>query len=244
MKEFWNHKAKTYPIPTDKEGLKTPKKVLVKAKEFGIDFKNKTILDIGCGTGIYSSLMAKEAKNVLGIDISSEMLSKLKEYIKEFNIANITTKEIDFKNFDINYKFDIILSAMTPAISTKEDLEIMINLSKEACIYVGFAGKRESPLMNEILSHFGFHYEVKNGFNKITNILKELGYEYQEAFFEHNWNQIGSLEEITNDVIEHLKMKDFEVDKDRVAELLKPYLKNGKIERKTFSKIGVLIWKI
>ena len=242
MREFWNHKSKTYPTPTDEEGLKTPKKVLSKAKEFGIDFVNRTILDIGCGTGLYSAIMAKEAKSVLGVDISSGMLSKLNEYIKDSNITNITTKEADFKEFDKSNKFDIVLSAMTPAISKREDLETMINLAKEACIYIGFAGKRESPLMNEVLTHFGFEYESKDGFAKTTANLRELGYEYKETFFEHNWSQVGTLEEATNDVIEHLKMKDFEVDREAVKEVLKPHLRDGKIKRETFSKIGLLVW--
>ncbi len=244
MREFWNHKAKSYPSPADEDGLKTPKKVLAKAKEFGVEFRNKTILDIGCGTGLYSSLMAKEAKSILGVDISSGMLAKLDEYIKEFNIKNITIKEADFKDFNISDKFNIVLSAMTPAINSKDDLKTMINLSNEYCIYIGFAGKKESPLMNEILSHFGFSYESKDGFSKTTNNLKELGFKYQEAFFEHNWSQDGSIEEVTKDVLNHLKLKNFEVDELKVTELLTPYIKNGVIKRETFSKIGVLVWRV
>lgn len=245
MREFWNHKSKSYPTPSDEDGLKTPKKVLAKAEEFGVDFKNRTILDIGCGTGIYSSLMAKEAKSVLGVDISSGMLAKLDEYIAEFNIKNITIREADFKDFNVDDKFNIVLSAMTPAINSKDDLQTMINLSNEWCIYIGFAGKRESPLMNEILSHFGFKYESKDGFSKTVNYLKELGYnEYKEAFFEHNWSQDGTLQEVTKDVLNHLKLKNFEVDKIEVENLLRPHLKDGLIKRETFSKIALLVWKI
>lgn len=244
MREFWNHKSKSYPTPTDESGLETPKKVLDKLSEFNLSFKDKSVLDIGCGTGIYSSLIAKEAKSVLGVDISAGMLSKLNEYIREFNISNIETLELDFREFDSGNKFDIVLSAMTPAINSKDDLLSMMNLSNKNCIYIGFAGRRESPIMDKILAYFGFSNQSKDGFANMVDILKELNLNYREAFFEHNWHQIGTLEESKKDVIEHFKMRNLPIHESKIEELLKPHLRNSLIKRETFAKIGLLTWDV
>ncbi|CAG8794005.1 9819_t:CDS:1, partial [Racocetra persica] len=38
--------------------------------------KGKTVLDLACGTGVYSRIAAElGAKNVIGVDISSEMIN-------------------------------------------------------------------------------------------------------------------------------------------------------------------------
>lgn len=245
MREFWNHKSKNYPTAKDEDGLKTPIKVIEQLKLFGVDFRDKTILDIGCGTGLYSSLLAKEgAKRVLGVDISIGMISKLRDYIKEFDIKNIDTRELDFREFESEEKFDIVFSAMTPAISSRDDLLAMMRLSSDIAIYIGFAGKRESPLMDKILENFGLKYEIKDGFLTTKKILEELGYEVKEAFFEHNWSQVGTLQESAIDVIEHLKVRGFEANIDDVKKSLEQYLVDGLIKRDTFSKIGVMYWRV
>jgi cyclopropane fatty-acyl-phospholipid synthase-like methyltransferase len=48
-----------------------------------------SVLDIGCGTGIGTIYSAKIAKSVTGIDISADMLSKLKQKIRKKKITNV-----------------------------------------------------------------------------------------------------------------------------------------------------------
>jgi len=54
------------------------------------DLKNLNILDLGCGPGLYSELLAKEGHKVTGVDFSSHSI----EYAK---------KEAEKKNLDIRY---------------------------------------------------------------------------------------------------------------------------------------------
>lgn len=57
--------------------------------------KNNNILEIGCGTGNFTVLMAKYSKNILGIDFSSDMLFELKR--KLFNKENVNIKLLQSK---------------------------------------------------------------------------------------------------------------------------------------------------
>ncbi|WP_419769280.1 MAG: class I SAM-dependent DNA methyltransferase [Candidatus Marinarcus sp.] len=242
MEEFWDFKSKNYPTPFDEYGLVTPTKVISKVKDFGVDFRSKRVLDIGCGTGLYSSIIAKEAEHIVGVDLSSGMLGRFKEYIHINDLKNIELLQSDFKAFDTQEQYDIVLSAMTPAISSFEDLNTMMSLSKKTCIYVSFSTERHSPLMDEILCLLGFENRTKDKFSDTKAYLCSLGYDIKEEFFEHNWTQEGTLEEMTEDVLKHLKMRKIEVSKLKVKELLQPYVVNGKIVRETFSNIGVLVW--
>lgn len=244
METFWDFKSKNYPTPLDAYGLVTPTKVMDKVKEFGVDFQQKSILDIGCGTGLYSSIMAKEARHITGVDLSSGMLQRFKEYIAHDNIKNIELLQSDFKCFDTQQQYDIVLSAMTPAIGSFEDLHTMMNLSKKTCIYVSFSAPRHSPLMDDILALLGVENNYKSKFFDTKEYLESLGYQVHDDFFEHNWSQEGSVEEMTDDVLEHLKMKDVKVSRMKVKELLQPYVKEDKIVRDTFSTIGLLVWNV
>ncbi len=242
MEKFWDFKSKNYPTAMDEYGLVTPTKVLTKVKDFGVDFKSKSVLDIGCGTGLYSSIISKEADNILGVDISSGMLGRFEEFIQLNQIKNIELKKTDFKEFDAKEQYDIVLCAMTPAISSFSDLDIMIDLAKESCIYVSFSKDRHSPIMDDILTKLGYPNKMKNKFFDTKEYINSLGYETKEEFFEHNWSQEGTLDEIANDVLQHLSLRDIKIDISKIKELLKDYENDGKIIRETFSTIGVLVW--
>jgi ubiquinone/menaquinone biosynthesis C-methylase UbiE len=68
--------------------------------------KNKTILDIGCGTGRHSIELSKRGYNVTGIDLSESMLSKAKEKASaqslDINFIKQDARELPFdKEFDL-----------------------------------------------------------------------------------------------------------------------------------------------
>lgn len=70
-----------------------------------LDLKNKKVLEIGCGTGLNTIYLAGQAKKVIGIDISEEMLARarvrLEERNAEFIKADITKPwQLDDAAFD------------------------------------------------------------------------------------------------------------------------------------------------
>ncbi len=73
--------------------------------------EGKTILDVGCGTGLYSIEFAKrKARKVIGIDISSNMLetcsARAREHVVESRTEFIHT---DLLHYDPNEKFDLVI---------------------------------------------------------------------------------------------------------------------------------------
>ena len=73
---------------------------------------NKTVLDIGCGSGRISFLLAEKGMKITGIDYSSEMIELANEYLKKYkNSINIEFICCDFmKDFSSNELFDITLA--------------------------------------------------------------------------------------------------------------------------------------
>jgi len=80
--------------------------ILFTAAQFG-DVENKVILDLGCGTGIFSvGAYLLNAKKVIGIDIDENAIEKAKKFAKK-NKLNINFIKEDVKNIDL--KCDTII---------------------------------------------------------------------------------------------------------------------------------------
>ena len=67
------------------------------------------ILDISCGTGLHDIELAKLKYDVVGIDISNEMIEIAKTKSKDSNL-NVNFYFDSEKNFNLNYKFDVVVS--------------------------------------------------------------------------------------------------------------------------------------
>ncbi len=72
-----------------------------------------TTLDIGCGTGISTLYAAEISKRIVGIDISADMLARLKQKITDKN-SNIEVLHGSFpQDLRRDRKFDSIISSFT-----------------------------------------------------------------------------------------------------------------------------------
>ncbi len=70
--------------------------------------KNKRVLDLGCGTGIYTKILKRLGAKVFGVDISPKMLEIAKSEVKgvEFKLGSVYS--LPYKS---NY-FDIVLASL------------------------------------------------------------------------------------------------------------------------------------
>ena len=70
--------------------------------------KNKSILDVGCGTGIHDIYLAKKGYAIEGIDLSSDMIKIAKA--KASGIKKIKFRQGNAESFKLSQKFDIAVS--------------------------------------------------------------------------------------------------------------------------------------
>ena len=73
----------------------------------------KTILDVGCGTGIHSTCLAKEGFTVCGVDLSKQMLKyaeERKSYFESDVQARLDFIEGDARKLKLDKRFDAVVS--------------------------------------------------------------------------------------------------------------------------------------
>jgi ubiquinone/menaquinone biosynthesis C-methylase UbiE len=86
--------------------------------------KNNKILDVACGTGIHADLLQKQGFDIIGLDISEDMLKEAKK-------KNSKVKFIkgDMKKLDLNEKFGAIICFFNSILYNKDKKEMKKTLT-------------------------------------------------------------------------------------------------------------------
>ncbi len=145
-----------------------------------IPWKNKRVLDVGCGTGLFAYKAAKKgAKKVLGIDYSNEAIKIANETYRQ---SNLEYSNLDVKS--IKEKYDVIVS-----IGTLEHMDDPLKILKIMKKHLDSNGKIiiTSPnwtnprgyilmtlylLFNSPITLADLHYQTPIDFKNYANKLK------------------------------------------------------------------------
>ncbi len=78
----------------DRDSMQQPQKIL----QYMGDLNGKTIIDIGAGTGYFSTKFANKGAHVIAADVSEDFQNYLKERIERNMIGNIELRKIPYDN--------------------------------------------------------------------------------------------------------------------------------------------------
>lgn len=204
--------------------------------------KNRTIIEIGCGTGKFTIPMSKYSKWVLAIDFSKHMLSVLDQKIKKSNITNITTKWRKWEDAQIN-KVDAIfnVNAIYRMWNIKESLLKMNTYSKERVVLVWTL---QRSLFDSVFAQMGiFGIEAKSDYIHIQNILYEMGIDANTEFLRITRPVIyKSKQEIYDDFKKDAK--NLTLSDDRFIEILNKNIieENGYYIYNAKLKVAFIHW--
>ena len=89
-----------------------------------LNWKSKTVLDVGCGTGLFAYKAANKGANVLGIDFSVQAIEIAQSRFKH---SNLKYKKMNLKK--IKEKYDVIVSLGT--LEHMDDPLVILKLFKK-----------------------------------------------------------------------------------------------------------------
>lgn len=94
----------------ERDEYQNPEKVIA----FLGDLSNKTIMDIGAGSGYFSTKLAKHAKKVIAADVNQEFLDYIQKRVESNGLSNIELRKIPYDNPSVEDKeVDIIFMVNT-----------------------------------------------------------------------------------------------------------------------------------
>lgn len=94
----------------------------------------KSILELGCGTGVHTKLLAERGHSLHAIDLSPNMLEVAKKRIEDTDLAERLKFDVgDVRDYRAGKKFDVVLSLFHVASyqTTNDDFEKFILTAKE-----------------------------------------------------------------------------------------------------------------
>ena len=95
-----------------------------------IEFKGLYILDLCCGPGRHSTALAKMGFNVTGVDKSSFLLNKAKQFSKDAGV-NVNFIEEDMRSFSQPDSFDLVINMFTSFgffENKNDDIKVLENI--------------------------------------------------------------------------------------------------------------------
>ncbi len=240
--EKWNKKAKNYARYQEGED-RFEAKVLKEIRNLGIDFKNRTVIDIGCGSGVYTLRVAKNAKKVTALDFSSEMIKVLLEDAKMLNLSNLVPVVSSWDDYTIEEEFDIAFCTMSPAVKNENQLEKMHKSAKKK-IFLGWFGQREARILDAIFKAHNLTYTPPNGAQKAQNWLEKNDIPYKEKIFNEIKSKRREFQEAVKNFSWHLEIRGAMPQKDKIEEILQNFRdENGIVHEKYINQMKLLIWR-
>ncbi|EAH5177260.1 class I SAM-dependent methyltransferase [Campylobacter lari] len=228
---LWNKKAKSYARYSSNLN-EIQKATFAKLGSL----QGKSVVDIGCGSGVWTLHLAQKAKDVLGVDSSSAMLEILQDDAKTHAISNVKTINLDFENFYKNNKekFDLAFLSMSPALQNEKDYQVFLNLASKK-VYLGWASRRKSSFLDPIFEYFNTHFK---GFyeNDLQSFLDVQNIPYESEIFSETRVVKRDKESAIENALWHLSMNGINATKQDLESFVK-----DEIEEIIEAKIKLLI---
>lgn len=254
-KETWNTMARDYGRNRDPDDLEDRVDMtLARLEKNGVMFENANVLDIGCGTGRYAAAFARRGARVTAVDISENMIERLRAETDRELLARITPLVADWKTLNnevpgYTKAFDLVFANMTPAVMSPASFKKLMSASKHWCWFRGWAGPRNNPL-HERLYRAVYAKEPQQftgSFICVWNLACALGY-FPDCSFE----TIGWTEKKTVDAhVEWYSLFFFRngtLEKETIAPLLRASLSeiavDGVVENTVSGHTGSMLWSV
>lgn len=240
MKSAWDKKALSYSRYDGKlTGFDL--EFFDKVREFGVCFEGKTLIDVGCGTGVKSLHLAKMCKSVTAVDISTKMLEVMSEDAAKFGISNLQIHESSWSDFKLDQSYDIAFSTMSPAIGTNEDFDKFLNCARQR-VYLWWNKPRNSDLVNKFYEIYG---QRKDWFDRASSFEYRLDKQkipYRSEILNEVRTKILSLENAYENISWHLEIANIKFDEKALKNELKQMSVNENITETITSSMKLLVF--
>jgi SAM-dependent methyltransferase len=249
QKKFWETMAAKYPLPFEEKHLAKTKRVISMAEQRGVRIDGAVILDVGCGTGVYSLPLAQRAERVIGLDLSQEMARRFAVQQQEQSIQNAAVIQSPWNDAAVvehswDKAFDIVWATMTPAVRSLEDVARLNRCARSWCVYIGWGGLRRNPFMEEVYQAHGQVFGPPPGAKAVQAHLSAMGIAAEIELIRDHWDWEGTEDEATAHAEGFLHAQtDAEPQPDLIREIAARFSTDGRVCWRSEVEKGLIVWQ-
>jgi SAM-dependent methyltransferase len=168
--------------------------------------KSYDVLDIGCGTGVFSAAISDRINSSVGYDIADGMLSNGRKIMEQNKIKNVTLKQADWRDIDLEAlglvnRFDLVLAHTTPAVCDLETFEKMLRASRKFCAISVFT-RPNQPIMQAVHDLAGVKLDdgyfagfLEKSMTYMFDYLYQMGYSPRFFYEKTDYSFVQRLED-------------------------------------------------
>lgn len=244
--KFWDDMAKRYPSYDDPAMGEDVSHVIRWCESTGIRFENRHVLDIGCGTGTVAIPLAQRGAHVTGIDISELMLNKFRTDARRAQVDDrVSMCNTNWKETVEPKSYDIVIASMTPAVSSDDDIDRMLQSASIYGIYVGWGAYRINRMSEELFEEHGCSYPMMCGnTRRFGDAITRRGIEHKLHFFTTEWEERMAIDDARCYAYDQLERQSIEPDPCKVERVLQRHRTGAMVCFHTEAEKGVIAWRM
>jgi ubiquinone/menaquinone biosynthesis C-methylase UbiE len=157
-----------------------------------VPYKNAPILDVGCGFGRDSEVLAKKGFKTIGIDMSKALLKKAHELYPDLSFAVMDVRNLDFADNTFAAAWcNAVLLHLNDQDLAKALREILRVLTPGGVIAVSFKeGTGQKEVVEKFSSELARFYNFKIR-DQLDEILKQIGFIVKESYTFNERDRFG-----------------------------------------------------
>lgn len=201
QKQMWDSKAERY---SRKAALSLESSPVLQNLMAGGLRKSDTVLDVGCGAGLYGIAMAPYVRSVTGVDISEKMIRFAREKALEKQCGNCeficrNWADADLAALGWQKAFDLVFVHMSPAVHDYATFAKLAEASRRRCVFIANT-RRTDMVLDSVLGTLGIagvQEERDRQIPYIFQYLWENGYSPQISYRKEKWQSKYTVREMT-----------------------------------------------
>lgn len=252
--EIWDERAKRWIANMDAEPGKSARADRIEAtagylRSRGLLGAEDSVVDIGCGPGLFVFEFAKTVHRAVGIDYSGRFVEYARECAAENGMTNAEFQQRDFLTLDVEKErlsgaYDLVFSCLTPAATGSGCLDKLMKLSRGWCCNVTIVHAGDSLAEQVMQDVFGEKLRSRwdgRGFYTLLNLLWLSGYYPEISYYDDIREEIVVPDHRWAKKIAAYCGKREQEDIGRIEAYLK---KLGEMPRYSTSRYGSILWNV
>lgn len=215
--------------------------------------KDSAVLDVGCGTGNYSIVIAGQCKKVVGLDLSPKMIEIAEKKAAENSISNVDFRCLDWHGLDLKQEgyeriFDLVFAHMTPAVQSADTFQKLISAGKGWCA-LSKPTRRTDPVSDAVKKLIGIRERRESSDTEILFAFELLWQQGFYPYFEYEkqcWHMQKTPDDAYAMYINRMKTyRDISYEEEQsVKRYLQSITKNGLVCEDVDTTVTTLYWHV